>query len=347
MKGTVIVLDHLNERRAAARLVDGRLEDFVLDPGDNDPPLPGAVFRAIVDRPVKGQGGAFVKLGDMQGFLRGGGNRRSGQSLLVQVSGVAEPGKAVPVTDRVLFKSRFVIISPGAPGLNIARSIRDEETRARLRTLAEEVAPEETTGMILRSASSDASEAELSEDIAETLALAEAIGQDSTGTSPSLLLDAPDAHHLAWRDWGDPAPDEIVTRADGFEDLGVLDALADLADAENPLPGGGSLIVEPTRALIAVDVNTGNDTSPAAGMKANIAAARALPRQLRLRGLGGQITVDFAPMPKKDRKALEHALRAAFRQDATETSLVGWTPLGHYELQRKRDRVPLRLRDLP
>ncbi|WP_424966008.1 ribonuclease E/G [Dinoroseobacter sp. S375] len=347
MKGCMIILDHLNGRRAAARMVEGQLDDFTLDPDEGDPPLPGAIFRAIVDRPVKGQGGAFVKLGGMQGFLRGGGGRRPGQSLLVQVSGVAEPGKAVPVTDRVLFKSRYVIVSPGAPGLNIARSIRDEEIRARLRILAEDLAPADQTGMILRSAAADAPEDELAEDIAETLALAEAITAERTGDAPALLIDAPDAHHLAWRDWSDPAPDEIITQPGGFEDLGVLDALADLADPEADLPGGGSLVVEPTRALIAVDVNTGNDTSPAAGMKANIAAARALPRQLRLRGLGGQITVDFAPMPKKDRKALEQALRTAFRQDATETSLVGWTPLGHYELQRKRDRIPLRRRDLP
>ena len=101
------------------------------------------------------------------------------------------------------------------------------------------------------------------------------------------------------------------------------------------------MYVEPTRALVAVDVNTGGDTSPAAGLKANLAAARELPRQLRLRGLGGQITLDLAPMAKKDRRGFETALRAAFRKDGVETALVGWTPLGHYELQRKRDRVAL------
>lgn len=72
-----------------------------------------------------------------------------------------------------------------------------------------------------------------------------------------------------------------------------------------------------------------------------MAAARALPRALRLRGLGGQVVLDLAPMPKKDRKTFEAALRAAFRRDTVETALVGWTPLGHYELQRKRDRLPL------
>ena len=109
------------------------------------------------------------------------------------------------------------------------------------------------------------------------------------------------------------------------------------------LPGGGHMAIEPTRALIAVDVNTGPDTSPAAALKANIAAARDLPRQLRLRGLGGQVTVDFAPMPKRDRAALDQQLRLAFKGEAAETSLAGWTPLGNFELQRKRDRLPLAL----
>jgi Rne/Rng family ribonuclease len=90
-----------------------------------------------------------------------------------------------------------------------------------------------------------------------------------------------------------------------------------------------------------VDVNTGGDTTPAAGLKANIAAARDLPRQLRLRGLGGQIVVDFAPMPKRDRAVLDQVLRAAFKGESAETSLVGWTTLGLYELVRKRDRLAL------
>ena len=104
---------------------------------------------------------------------------------------------------------------------------------------------------------------------------------------------------------------------------------------------GASLWIEPTRACVTVDVNTGPDTSPAAGLKANIAAARELPRQLRLRGLGGQVVVDFAPMPKRDRQILDQALRAAFKGEAAETNLAGFTALGLYEMVRKRDRLPL------
>ena len=71
------------------------------------------------------------------------------------------------------------------------------------------------------------------------------------------------------------------------------------------------------------------------------AQTRDLPRQLRLRGLGGQVVVDPAPMPKKDRRQVESALKAALKKDAVETIVVGWTNLGLLELQRKRDRVPV------
>ena len=101
------------------------------------------------------------------------------------------------------------------------------------------------------------------------------------------------------------------------------------------------MYVEPTRALTAIDVNTGSDASPGAGVKANAAAARAIPRALRILGLGGQVVVDFAPMPKSNRRQIEQTLRAAFKNDPIETSLVGWTTLGNFELQRKRERFPV------
>ena len=83
-------------------------------------------------------------------------------------------------------------------------------------------------------------------------------------------------------------------------------------------------------------MNTAGDFTPAAALKANIAAARALPRQLRLRGLGGQIVIDFAPGPKRDRAIIEQSLTASLRNEGTESHIAGWTPLGHCEVQRKR-----------
>ena len=103
----------------------------------DDVPLPGAIYRAVADRPVKGQGGIFVKLPEGSGFLRQISGVAPGQRLLVQVTGPAEPGKAMPVTTRLLFKSRFAIVTPDAPGLNISRRIKDEDARADLAALAD------------------------------------------------------------------------------------------------------------------------------------------------------------------------------------------------------------------
>ena len=339
MKGTLVALDHYNGRPAAALMVDGKLQDLLLSPPDGAAPTPGVIYRAVVDRPLKGQGGMMLRLPDGQtAFLRQGKGLRPGQTMAVQVTGYAEGGKAVPVTHKVLFKSRYAIVTPDAPGLNISRSIRDEDERDRLLEIAHIAMDGSDFGLILRSGCDGVDGDEIEEDILAMRDAAEAVtGAD--GSDPELLMDGLDAHHLGWREWGEP--DQLAIHDGSFEDHGVLDAIDALQGAEVRL-GSVTLYIEPTRALVAVDVNTGGDTSPAAGLKANLACARELPRQLRLRGLGGQITLDLAPLAKKDRKQFENALRSAFRADSIETALVGWTPLGHYELQRKRERLPLK-----
>ena len=336
MKGRIVALDHLNTAKAAALLVDGRLEDLLIE---HDAPAPGTIYRATAGRPVKGQGGMFMNTPDGTAFLRQIKGLAPGDSLIVQVTGYAEPGKAIPVTAKLLFKSRYAIFTPSAPGINVSRAIREDETRDALLEIAHEEMAGEEMGVILRSSCADAEAEDIARDIAAMHDLACAISNDADGTEPVKLLEGDDPHTLAWREWTQPA--EISSNTGSFADLGVLDQIDTLRGPKAPLPGGAFMFVEPTRALTAVDVNTGGDTSPAAGLKANLAAARELPRQLRLRGLGGQITLDLAPMNKKDRRQFETALRAAFRADTVETALVGWTPLGHFELQRKRDRVAL------
>ncbi|QQA43983.1 ribonuclease E/G [Pelagovum pacificum] len=336
MKGRRVVLDHINGQEAAALLVDGQLDDFLID--DPDRPRPGTIYRAICDRPMKGQGGMTVRLPDGgSGFLRQVKGLSPGQPLLVQVTGYVEDGKAVPLTPKILFKSRYAIATPDAPGLNVSRRIREEEEQVRLKDIAHDLVPD-GMGLILRSACEGASEEDIAEDITAMLSLADAVAADAEGREPLSLIDGDSPHTLAWREW--EGVQDVVTEPGGFEREGVLDALETLTAGVVPL-GAGDMAVQPTRALVAVDVDTGGDTSPAAGLKANIAAAKALPRTLRVLGLGGQITVDFAPMSKANRKQVETSLRAAFRSDPIETALVGWTPLGHYELQRKRERAPL------
>lgn len=339
MLGRIIVLDEIKGRKAAALVVDGALQDLLIDPED-DTPLTGAIYRAVADRPMKGMGGMFVKLpGGESGFLRQTDGLAPGQRLLVQVTGPAEPGKALPVTSRLLFKGRLAIVTPGAPGLNISRRIRDEALRDSLQAVADAAmaGADPQIGLIVRSAAEAAEADDISSEIAELRALSAAVMADLDG-GPELLLEGASAQDTAWRDWSDPAPDEVVEG--GFADHGVLDLIEALRGPRVEL-GAGHMMIEPTRALVAVDVNTGSDTSPAASLKVNIAAARDLPRQLRLRGLGGQVVVDFAPMPKKDRAILDQVIKAAFKAEGSEANLAGWTVLGLYELTRKRDRLPL------
>ena len=334
MKGRQIVLDHLGDREAAALLVDGQLDDLLIDA---DAPRPGTVYRAVADRPVKGQGGMFLKTPDGSAFLRQVKGLSPGQTLLVQVTGYAEPGKAIPVTQKILFKSRYAIVTPGAPGLNISRSIKDDAERDRLLELAHETMEGSDSGLILRSCSAGSDGEAISEDIVAMRDLAQSV-LDDHGTQMEVLCQGDGPHILAWREWTEPA--QVHTDPGGFEEIGVTDSLESLNGIEVALGGGAYMFVEATRALVAVDVNTGRDTSLAAGLKANIACAQALPRALRVRGLGGQIVLDLAPAPKKDRRQIETALRQAFKRDSVETTVVGWTPLGHVELQRKRARFP-------
>lgn len=340
MIGSVIALDSFKGREAAALMVDGRLDALLI--ADTDTTLaPEAICRGKMGRPMKGMGGAFVDLpGGESGFLRQTKGLRPGAPILVQISGASEPGKALPLSTRLLFKSRYAIVTPDAPGLNISRSIEDEACRATLDALAQDAMQGAANhlGLILRSACEGVEDAVILDDIARMRALAESVLAEATG-APELLVDAPAPHLAAWRDW--PAPDTLDKDKGSFERHGVREEIDALLRPDVPLQGGGHMRIEPTRALIAVDVNTGNDTSPAAGLKANIAALRELSRQVRLRGLGGQVLIDFAPFAKKERHILEQVLRGAFKRDGRDVTLAGWTPLGNFELTRKRDRKPL------
>ena len=330
MRGRQVVLDRIGGVEAAALLVDGRLEDFLLDAPDR--PRPGAVFGAVVDRTMAGQGGAMLHLGaGLTGYLRRADGLDPGHYLAVQVTGYAEEGKAVPVRAKLQFKGRLAVVTPGAPGMNLSRRISDPGRRAELTSLAEATA-DPAFGLILRSAAADADRQQIADEIAM---LTEQAHRAATGAqSQGQILDGPGPHAIAMRDW-----DGAMSR-DEFEQTGVLDLLVDLRRPEFSL-GPARMIIEPTRALVAVDVDTGADTSRASGLKANIAAATELPRQLRLRGLGGQVVVDVAPMQKTHRPRVEAALRNAASDDPGQITIAGWTPMGHLELQRRRDRLPL------
>ena len=330
MKGRVIVIDMPDDRASqAALIIDGRIEDLLIDPPRGDTtPKPGEIYWAKVDRLVPKIGGAFVKLTpDHQGYLRETKGVKQGQSLLVQGSSYAEPDKATPVTTRLLHKGKYVILTPGAPGINVSRRIRHPDERDRLAAIAEQImGTEPGEGLILRSAADGISAEALQQDLALVLERAE--------SEPPITFSA---RQLAEADWDG----QIETAADGFDHYGVWDEIERLKSPRTDLPSGGWMAVEATRAMVTVDVNTGDGFGQGDAMTANIEAARELPRQLRLRGLGGQIILDFAPMKKMHRRKIEEELKRTFARDSIQTTLAGWTPLGNFELTRKRERRPL------
>jgi ribonuclease G len=335
MKGKQVVLGHIGDAKVAALLEDGKLQDVLVEDLSRLPL--GSILRAVVDRPVKGIGGVMLRLPHGTGFLKKAKGLAPGQTITVQTSGFAEAGKADPVNQRFIFKSRYAIVTPDQPGLNVSRQIRDDDLRDDLTVLAKSGMEGSNMGLIIRSSAALADMGDVAEDIQTMRASAEAISVEA-GLEPEVLLEGDDPHVQAWREWSDVS--DILTGPDDLEASGALDQIEAAQGAWVTL-GSGGMFVEQTRAMATVDINTGADLSPAAALKVNLAAVQDLPRQLRLRGYSGQIAIDFAPMTKRDRKPIEVALRAALRTCSVATEFVGWTPLGHGELKRKRERAVL------
>lgn len=373
----MLVFDHIGEASAAALVVNGQLDDLLVDPPPGQGrPAPGAICVVRVARKLPNSGAFCEMAGGAQGFLRDAKGVGQGDRILAQVVSFPEPGKAVTLTRRLLLKGPRLILTPGRPGVNVSRRIGNETERERLKAAVEVAVshplPDGDLGVIIRTSARDAAAGELAREL--TWLLKAWADRRSDLVSGELRTGCEgDALDHALREWLLPRPEVILCLPDlarrigdpteelreklfcedgnavrsliqavdhPFEAAGVHEALAVLALPEVAL-GEGSMVIEPTRALVAVDVNTGGDLSPAAGLKINLAAARELLRQLRLRGLGGKIVIDFSPMPKTGRRRVEEALGKAVRACPVETSLAGWTPLGQFELQRKRERRPL------
>lgn len=331
MQGDVIAHGAYRGRRAAAWIKDGRLADLIVDP-PSDVPRVGAVFAVKVDRSARGIGGHFVALPTSTGFLKGS-DAEPGDVVLAQVTGYPEPGKAPPMTTRLALRGRYAVLTPTAPGVNVSRKIADADRRAALLDLLRSCFPG-ITGAILRSQAGDADDGEIVAELEQLTVSLDTLAKPLTG--PEARLAGPDAYQLAQVMW--PSVPHAT-----FTDFDVLDMIEELLGAHVALKGGAQAWIQPTRAFVAVDVDSGGSFASAGGLNANTALAKELPRQLLCRGLGGQIVIDLAPCRNTDRTKIEAALRRGFADDPVETALVGWTGLGHFELRRHRSRWPIHL----
>lgn len=312
MKGRLFLTEETETLRRAALIIDGRLEALEIDRLNDTGPKWGAVYRAKLVERMTAMGAAFVDLGGQRGFLPDAGDALPGAILTVQVRREAEGDKAARVSTDIQVEHRLVVHTPTKPGVNVSKKITQREERDVLRDALDGL----KGGYVIRTAAEGMMADELRE-IAESLSLPY---QREVG----LLREGPEALarlELLYEN----APIE-----EDFELLNIDAQIDALLSPRVDLPEGAWLTIEPTAALVAIDVNTGQARGGDALQRVNLAAAAEIPRQLRLRHLGGSVAVDFAGGPKgKARTRLEQAIGRSL-------PALGWGPAGWMELQTRK-----------
>ena len=323
----------------------GRVTDLLADRLDR-PGWTGSVHQARVLRWDAGTRTAWLDagaLGQVALPVRKGEPPNATEPAIVQVTTEPREGKPAEVTRDVALPGRFLVHLPYGTAVSVSRTM-PSESRTRWRAALE-------GGWIVRSA---ANEVETDRVTAEARSLAatwrEAVETAFAAEPPTMLLAAPHPGQRLLLDHPDIAEvlveDEADARAlapsDGGQGLVPQTGPVDLADEwpvylqrEVPLRCGGNVVVETTRALTAVDVNSGSARDPAL---VNREAAREVAHQLRLRNIGGVIVIDFINLPKAaERRAVLDVLRTATGEDPASVRLgTGFMALGLVELARMR-----------
>lgn len=303
-----------------------------------------------------------------------------GQSLLVQVIKDPIGTKGARLSSQISIAGRLLVFLPQDQHIGVSQKIpfeQREALRSRLQGLADAAAVDgKTGGFILRTNGEDASDAELSEDIAYLRKTWSRIKEASTRLPPkSLLHQDLSLLQRVLRDLVSETTQTIrIDSAEQFKKLqtfgqefmpSAVDKLQ-LYKGERPifdlfnideevgkalgrrvdLKSGGYLIVDQTEALTTVDVNTGGFVGARnfdeTIFKTNLEAAGAIARQLRLRNLGGIVIADFIDMTREDhREAVLAEFRKQLARDRVKTMVSGYSALGLVEMTRKRTRESL------
>ena len=307
---------------------------------------------------------------------------REGEEILVQVVKDPIGEKGARLSANITIPGRLAVLVPNTPGVALSRRIEEEGERERMLELGEAMIAEggdklvPGAGYILRTAASDASLADLRED-AERLAEAwrPVLMRRQSARAPSTLyhdldpvertmrdtvrnettkvvLDDQAAYEAA-RAYCRSAMPEAESKVELFKGPGSLfdaynleDEILRLIDPKVPLPSGGWITIEGTEALTAVDVNSGSFTASTGleetSYRVNLEAAEEIGRQVRLRGVGGLIVVDFIHLsePANIERVLD-TLAESLSKDHTPTQISPMSEFGLVEITRKRVRDPL------
>ncbi len=301
-----------------------------------------------------------------------------GQEIMVQIAKDPISSKGARLTAGLAIASRYLVHMPFTDHIGISQRIEDEEQRERLRNLIEAMREElgEDAGFIVRTVAESVQDSVLLSDLKVLARIWRKIKEKRTGAAcPSCMYQEIPVHVRIVRDLAGPALGSIqidhqptfarvkhyveefipevtdrVQLYQGTESLfahhKLEQALTQALDKSVSLPCGGYLIIEQTEAMVTIDVNTGGylgrDNLEDTVFKTNLEAARAIPRQLRLRNLGGIIVVDFIDMSTADnQQAVLDALLQASELDPARLRIEGFSGLGLVQMSRKRTRESL------
>jgi ribonuclease E len=302
---------------------------------------------------------------------------RRGDELLVQVIKEGIGTKGPTLSTYISIPGRYLVLMPALGRIGVSRKIEDETVRRRLRDIMLELNPPKGLGFIVRTAGSDRTKKELSRDLAYLLRLWKVIVrrikrcaapvdiyEESdmiirtirdifTTEVDTIFIDEPRSYERA-KEFLQMVMPRYVNRLKLYEGREPLfhryrldEEIARIHQRKVPLRSGGSIVIDPTEALVAIDVNSGNfrtdDSAEETAFQINLIAAKEIARQVRLRDLGGVIVNDFIDMRKeKHRRGVERCLRDAMKRDRARTKILRTSPFGLIEMTRQRIRPSLK-----
>jgi ribonuclease E len=296
------------------------------------------------------------------------------QVILVQVIKEERGNKGASLTSYITLAGRYCVLMPNNDRLGgISRRIVDPDNRKRIKNIIEQLNCPPGVSVIVRTAGSEKSPEDIAKDYAYLLNLWNEIRSHTlTSVAPAFIHAEGDLMKRCIRDMYDETVDEIQVQGDdGYKTIynfmktvipsdihklklyknktpifcryRVEEQLTALYNQIVPLDSGGYVVINPTEALISIDVNSGKSTSERnveeTALKTNIEAAHEVARQLRLRDLSGLIVIDFIDMlDGRNRAAVERALRESLSVDRAKIQLGRISPFGLLEMSRQRLR---------
>jgi ribonuclease G len=302
---------------------------------------------------------------------------KKGQTLPVQVTKEPISSKGCRVTAQISLPGRFLVYMPYASKVGVSRKIESREQRAKLREMVSKLLPNDAGGVIVRTVAEGVTEEHFRREIDSLLALwkkinrkksfvrrAPALLQRETSLTRGIIRDLfsskVDALHVDMKElyneieqYLQQIDPELMSRVHLyteatplFDKFDIESEIRDLFKARVELPTGGSLVIQPTEALISIDVNTGRYTGKKDPektiLRTNIEAAREIARQIRLRDIGGIIVCDFIDMEtRSNRDKVLQELRTHLGRDRARTKALAVSELGLVEMTRQRVRPSL------